>query len=180
MSSLLLYTTAMLKRLPIPLRIIAVVLILGVAVWALSPSFFDREVNESADEITGARTNQPADNSDQSAQPPLPSAPKDRAGTFSGLNRQKGSGTAKLIQTSEGNFIRFEEDFSVSNGPDLFVHIGDADKPNRQIAALKGNKGSQNYQLPSDVDVSSFSTIWIYCRAFSYSFAKAELAEQPQ
>ena len=64
----------------------------------------------------------------------------------------------------------------MTNGPDLRVlrsttripkngdevHQGYSD-----LGALKGNIGSQNYELPADADASSFQSVVIYCRAFA-------------
>jgi hypothetical protein len=38
-----------------------------------------------------------------------------------------------------------------------------------------GNKGTQQYSLPADLDVDRYSSVVIWCRAFTVGFAKAEL-----
>ncbi|WUJ83086.1 DM13 domain-containing protein [Streptomyces sp. NBC_00377] len=43
------------------------------------------------------------------------------------------------------------------------------------LGKLKGNKGSQNYALPSDVDWSSYSSVSIWCDRFDVSFGAADL-----
>ena len=43
------------------------------------------------------------------------------------------------------------------------------------LGPLKGNKGNQQYEIPDDVDVADFTTVSIWCRAFSVGFAKADL-----
>lgn len=78
------------------------------------------------------------------------------------------SGTAKLLRLADGSHVVRLENLDTSNGPDLHVWLTDA--PVRQgkagwhvfddgkyvsLGKLKGNKGSQNYALPSDVDWSS-------------------------
>lgn len=45
----------------------------------------------------------------------------------------------------------------------------------QDLGALKGNKGSQQYAVPSDVDLDRYSTVVVWCRAFSIAFATAEL-----
>lgn len=138
--------------------IVIVILIIGGALWYVgSPLFIDKEVSEAfpAYESTVVAT-----------------------GSFTGFDRlHNGSGTAKLIKTDEGYVVRFEEDFSVTNGPDLYVGFGrDGDyAEGSEIAALKGNKGSQNYSLPDGFDPNTYNEVWIWCKQFSVPFAKARL-----
>ena len=44
------------------------------------------------------------------------------------------------------------------------------------MATLKGNIGSQNYELPADLDLARFRSVVIYCKRFSTVFSTAELA----
>lgn len=98
-------------------------------------------------------------------------------GTFEGLAGHSGSGTASLVMIDGAFFVRLEDDFRVTNGPDLFVGFGkngEYDK-NAQIAPLKGNEGGQNYAVPAEINAAQYNEIWIWCRAFSVPFAKASL-----
>ena len=96
-------------------------------------------------------------------------------GSFVGLAGHNGEGVAKLIKVGERYFIRFEDDFRVTNGPDLFVDLGsDGDHDgSARLGRLKGSTGGQNYEVPADVDVEQYNEIWVWCRAFSVPFAKA-------
>lgn len=95
----------------------------------------------------------------------------------------KGSGTVKLFKMPDGAHLVRLENFSVTNGPDLFVYLTHSKgattskqvKPGYNAGRLKGNKGNQNYIIPASVDVSSFQGISIYCRAFSTLFSSAAL-----
>jgi hypothetical protein len=40
---------------------------------------------------------------------------------------------------------------------------------------LKGNIGSQNYEIPADVDVSQYQSVVIYCMPFHVVFSTATL-----
>lgn len=99
------------------------------------------------------------------------------------------SGTAKLLRLADGSHVVRLENLDTSNGPDLRVWLTDApveqgkagwhvfdDGKYVSLGKLKGNKGSQNYALPSDVDWSSYSSVSIWCDRFDVSFGAAELA----
>lgn len=99
-------------------------------------------------------------------------------GTFTGFDKlHQASGTARLITTNGKTYVRFEEDFTVTNGPDLFVYLGSNNKydASANLGRLKGNEGSQNYEIPSGINVDEYSEVWVWCRAFSVSFGKAVL-----
>ncbi len=98
-------------------------------------------------------------------------------GSFEGRAAHNASGTAKLIKIDDQYYVRFEDDFSVTNGPDLFVGFGKDNKYTKsaQIAELKGNKGGQNYLVPDHIDATQFNEVWVWCRAFSVPFGRAPL-----
>jgi len=64
----------------------------------------------------------------------------------------------------------------VTNGPDLYVYLSTEPAPTSsaqlhqggelEVARLKGNVGSQNYDLPADVDLSRFRSVVIHCKQF--------------
>ena len=98
----------------------------------------------------------------------------------------KGSGTATVYDLGDGSasILRLEE-FRVTNGPDLRVLLAYVPDPagRNELAAggyielekLKGNVGSQNYEIPESVDLSAVQSVVIYCRPFHVVFAVATL-----
>jgi hypothetical protein len=103
-------------------------------------------------------------------------------GSFRSL-AHRASGQATVLNTGGQPVLRFE-DFSVENGPDLFVYLstGDADGPGRalgndfvDLGPLKGNIGDQNYDVPEGTDLEKYKTAVIWCRRFTVAFAAAEL-----
>jgi hypothetical protein len=80
------------------------------------------------------------------------------------------TGTARVIRLPDGRRVLTLTDFETDAGPDLRVRIGDAD-----LGALKGNKGDQQYDIPRGLDLDRYSTVVIWCRAFSVNFARAPL-----
>ena len=96
-----------------------------------------------------------------------------------------GKGTATIYQLANGKRVLRLTDFSVDNGPDLHVRVIAADdaKDTASVAKtdfveldkLKGNKGSQNYDVPENVDLSKYKAVSIWCNRFSVNFAAAPL-----
>ena len=88
----------------------------------------------------------------------------------------KTSGIAKVIIINEKKFLSLEN-FETTNGPDLYVYLA-RDKEAEDfinLGTLKGNKGNQNYEIPENVDINSYSNVLIWCRAFSVLFGSAKL-----
>jgi hypothetical protein len=88
-----------------------------------------------------------------------------------------GRGKALLIETAPDAYtLRFEE-FSVRNGPDLFVYL--STDPNGYsddgllLGELKGTDGAFNYDVPEGTDISRYKSAVVWCKAFSVLFATA-------
>lgn len=91
-------------------------------------------------------------------------------------------GTATTIRTAAGATVLTLTNFEVDNGPDLRVYLVAGPARNesevddfKDLGALKGNKGNQQYELPRGLDLERYSTVVIWCRAFSVNFARAPL-----
>ena len=91
-------------------------------------------------------------------------------------------GVASTIRRARGGNVLTLTDFEVDNGPDLRVYLvaGPASSEDEvddfeDVGALKGNKGDQQYRLPDSVDLDRYTTVVIWCRAFSVAFARAPL-----
>jgi hypothetical protein len=92
------------------------------------------------------------------------------------------SGTAAVVELASGDRVLTFTDLDTDNGPDLRVYLvagpvnSDADVGDFvDLGGLKGNKGTQQYAIPAGTDTQRYSTVVIWCRAFTVSFAKAEL-----
>lgn len=140
---------------------VIVIAVIGVAYWLISPLFITKKVNETMEDI-GVPVEQIEILSE---------------GSFTGTGGHQGNGTALLLSADEQNFIRFDSDFSVTNGPDLLVYLGADGKYDSaaKLGDLKGSQGGQNYKIPSTIDINKYNEVWVYCRAFSVPFAVAEL-----
>ena len=92
----------------------------------------------------------------------------------------KGSGTAQIIKTGQGNVVNFSADFSVTNGPDLYVYFSKTADQNEKdpgdfvsLGKLQKTSGQQTYKLPDNID--GYKSVVIWCRAFKTTFSVAPL-----
>jgi len=152
-----------------------IILVLAVAAvigyWLVSPLFIDKEVRENIKDIMPVSAT-PPDLEEATAPNIL------KSGSFVGAdNFHKAEGTAKLLKAGNKYYIRFEDDFKVTNGPDLFVYFGNNGKyaAETKIGRLKGNIGSQNYEVPENINPLDYNEVWVWCRAFSVAFGHAPL-----
>lgn len=187
-------------------RAIVAVPAIALTWWALSPYFGDDVVNEDFPVVASTPVDeQPASGEPASTAASDPStvdgdetpatdvpatAPPETAttqpaepvalgsGTFQGLTGHRGAGTATVYELPDGSRVLRLEDFDVSNGPDLEVHLvpgADIRGPGGgvQLADLKGNVGNQNYDIPADLELTGDWTILIWCESFTVEVANA-------
>jgi Electron transfer DM13 len=142
----------------------------------------DRTVNEAAPTST-------ATSAATSTAPSAPAAvPADRVvatGTFVSKEHTT-TGTVKLTELADGRRVLTLENLDTSNGPDLRVWLTDQpasagwtafdDGAWVELGKLKGNKGTQNYDVPANVKIDSYRSVTIWCKRFSVAFGAAELA----
>jgi hypothetical protein len=101
-------------------------------------------------------------------------------GTFESIEHAS-SGRAAIVRVAGGERRLTLSRFSTAPGPDLRVRLivgngrDGASAGARDLGALKGNKGDQQYRLPADLDLGRYGAVVIWCRAFSAAFAKADL-----
>ena len=154
------------------LIIVGIIVVVGIAVWLASPLFYSREVNESLEDIVGEMK---VVTIEEKKTEGAAMAVIVRQGVFEGLAGHNGSGKATLIKAGDKYYVRFEDDFRVTNGPDLYVDLGRSGERDgsARLGRLKGSAGGQNYEVPAGIDVSQYDEVWIWCRAFSVPFAKA-------
>ena len=168
--------------------------------WAL---WIDKTVVEAAPVAAAPVA---AAQAEPAVRPAVQSAPEQPAAQPARLTEYTGefishehstSGTVKILRLADGSRVLRLENLDTSNGPDLKVVLSDAAvKPGKagwhvfdddnhvKLADLKGNKGSQNYVIPPDVDVADFRSVSIWCDRFNVSFGATELtrsqAAEPQ
>ncbi len=185
----------MVRRHPGRAALLAVaLLVVGLPVgWYLgSPLIIRTSLAEPAPSVTtdpssslaiGPAPTASAAPAETTAKPALTSPPLAavRTGTFKGADDfHFGSGTARLIEAQPDVWIvRFEE-FSVRNGPDLYVYLspdprGFADGA-VELGRLKATDGAFNTEVPPGTKVADLRSVVIWCKQFGVLFAVAALA----
>ena len=122
---------------------------------------------------------------DASASQPEPQA--GASGEFRDADSfHQGSGTATIydLGSGTGHILRLDN-FRVTNGPDLRVLLAYSPNPEShsdldqagyvELGKLKGNVGSQNYDIPPDVPLADAQSVVIYCNPFRVVFSVATL-----
>lgn len=163
----------------------------GVAVlligwWLISPIFLDEKVDE---ELPSTSLDTSVEEGEAEETTESPSSEDDGTATefadltgvfMDGEKNYETSGNIQTIRAEDGVYLRFE-DFQTTNGPDLFVYLiqpGMETTEGIRLGALKGNTGNQNYLIPEDVDLTQYTTVVIWCRAFDATFGTGELGPQ--
>jgi Electron transfer DM13 len=179
-----------------PLAIGYGVVAVAAAVLVIAPTLFDKEVDEQV--VVGT----PASKAQAGAPPDGAGADRSRAGeeaSAGGASEARphgniqvaagrfgdiahpGTGRAAVVELPSGErkltLTRFETDA----GPDLRLYVSTGDPASgdlgdfEDLGELKGNVGNQQYTLPKDLDLKRYSTVVVWCRAFSVAFTSAPL-----
>jgi hypothetical protein len=95
------------------------------------------------------------------------------------------AGTATVYRLGNGDRILRFTNFSTSNGPNVHVYLVAADDvkdsarvksaASIDLGTIKGNIGDQNYALGTDLDLSKYRTVSIWCKRFAVNFGAAPL-----
>ncbi|MEV6428114.1 DM13 domain-containing protein [Nocardia sp. NPDC051463] len=157
-------------------------LVIGVGVglalfepWRL---FTDTTVNEAAPSVAAP------------ASPGAVQQPRTLASGTLISHEHSTSGTVRILRLPDGSRVLRLADLDTSDGPDLHVWLADApvlegrdgwgvfdDGEHIDLGSLKGNKGSQNYPIPADADLTTLTSVSIWCDRFNVSFGAARLQQ---
>lgn len=161
------------------LVVAAVLLVVAAVVW-FEPHklILEERVNEA---VPQALPSEPADGSKEVERDSDPEVLA--SGPFQNLEHTT-LGEAVVLELPNGDrFLRLE-DLETSNGPDLRVYLSEVPASDDwraygeryvDLGELKANLGSQNYAIPSDVDLSKYRSAVIWCRRFAVGFGVAPL-----
>ncbi|MEQ6899482.1 DM13 domain-containing protein [Nocardioides sp. YIM 152588] len=180
-----------------------VVLVAGMLLFQPWLLFIDETVEEADDaaEVVSTATGgigdtsipSPAPSADGSEETPTgPTRVELARGKF--IDAEHGtSGTAVVYRRDDGSRYLRLEDLDTSNGPDLHVWITDQpsggdcngcfgswgiydDGDYVRLGELKGNQGSQNYEIPKGADLAGLTSVVIWCDQFNVAFGTADVS----
>jgi hypothetical protein len=88
------------------------------------------------------------------------------------------SGAASIYRRADGSAVVALEDIDIEPGPDyrvLVVRGDDRTSPGDglELDALRGNQGTQYYEVPDGTDPGPGWTVLVWCRAFGVPIANA-------
>lgn len=159
--------------------VIGLVVLGGIGWYLFRPEllFVNKKVNE---ELAVAPVAAPADVTTGEATVPATLL----AGQFHSVAHET-KGTATIHDLGGGHRVLRLTEFATSNGPDVRVYLvaaGDASDNESvtkagfiELGKLKGNEGDQNYDVPTDLDLTKYRAVTIWCRRFGVNFATAPL-----
>lgn len=108
-------------------------------------------------------------------QEPVVTVKTEKSSNFSGLGDYDANGTINILSDGNQRFLRFEDNFSADNGPDLKVYLRASNGEILNLGNLKGNVGSQNYEIDVNLDLNKYNKVQIWCQRFSVGFAEAAI-----
>jgi hypothetical protein len=154
-----------------------VVAVAALAVLVL-PTLHDTKVVE---EFPAAATLEASES--VPAETPATSAPTPErisTGRLQGIDHDA-SGTASIYERADGSRVVALEGIDIEPGPDYRVIVVKGDdrrSPGNgtELDALRGNQGTQYYEVPRDVDAGAGWTVLVWCRAFGVPVANATQA----
>jgi hypothetical protein len=180
------------------LAVLVLVLVVGLLVFQPWLLFIDDEVDEADD--AGQVVGTASDGLSQTAFPTddpttqgsdAPARVQLAAADF--IDGEHGTtGRAIIYLRDDGSRYLRIEDLDTSNGPDLHVWLTDQksggdcggcvgswadydDGAYVELGDLKGNQGSQNYDIPADAKLGDMRSVVIWCDQFNVAFGTADI-----
>ena len=102
-----------------------------------------------------------------------------RTGSFEALNGKMTTGMATLSALDNDMLeLMFSSDFSLTDGPGLFVFLSDAEFVTQNAINLGdfiSPMGEQDYDVPDGVSLDDYTYVLVHCVPYNVTFAIAEL-----
>ncbi|MFT5668387.1 MAG: hypothetical protein ACI9DK_002590 [Vicingaceae bacterium] len=97
-----------------------------------------------------------------------------RSGAFSGRGSYTVNGNVTMRVENGGLVLDFTN-FSSSNGPGLYIYLGNSVNSGISIEALNRRSGSFMVNLPSSISIDDYNFVLIWCQPFGLTFGSAQL-----
>jgi hypothetical protein len=105
---------------------------------------------------------------------------------LAGAEGHRAMGAVHLVTANGKRQLHFTRDFSLEKGPDVYVTLTNGPKPvegsSVVVARLTKFSGEQSFELPSNIDLSRYSHLVLWCKKYSVAMgiAKLEVAESTE
>jgi hypothetical protein len=153
------------------LSVVAIAAIVALVV----PTLRDEKVVEQFPEVAAVAEPTTPPTTPATTQPGAPV--RISTGTLRGIGHDA-TGTASIYERADGSRVVALEAVDIEPGPDyrvLVVPGADQERPGDglELDALRGNQGTQYYEVPSGTDAGTGWTVLVWCRAFGVPIANA-------
>ncbi|MXS71763.1 hypothetical protein GSF70_11090 [Flavobacteriaceae bacterium W22] len=90
------------------------------------------------------------------------------------------NGKAEICEKNGTYTLVFDDKFTVSNGPDLYVYVSKEQQPSQFISfgKLKTVNGGQTYTFTSTVNFEEYKYAVVHCRQYNHLFSYPLLQKQ--
>ncbi len=148
---------------------IFIFLLLAVGYYLISPIFITIEVNDSLPNSDVSMND--SQNDSNSTTTKIVSA------SVIGSVGHPANGEVRLVNTSEGKIIRYEN-FETINGPYLYVYLAKDLKAKDfvSLGKIRATKGNVNYTIPDDIDLGEYKYVMTWCKQFGILFNYADIS----
>lgn len=136
-------------------------------------------IDATVDEVAVSESTQPSSSSDDSGENVAAGPVVIATGTFMSQDHQT-SGQVEVVELPDGSRVLTLVDLQTDNGPDVHVFFGTnpaniTDGLHSDLGLMKGNIGTQNYELPAELNPADYSIISLWCNNFASPFGFATL-----
>ena len=90
------------------------------------------------------------------------------------------NGKAEIYEKNGTYALVFDDKFTVSNGPDLYVYVSKEQQPSQFISLgkLKSVNGGQTYTFTSTVNFEEYKYAVVHCQQYNHLFSYALLEKK--
>ena len=146
--------------------VILSIVIVSIAYYLISPLWKVIELDEKLPSISEARS--------EDSQAKVPELKVQSAFVAKAHEVQ---GQAMIYEQDGSSTLRFEN-FETVNGPNLHIYLAADENAHDfvDLGPIKATKGNVNYSLPSDVDLTKYNQVIVFCVPFKVVFSLADLS----
>lgn len=163
------------------LILLSIVIIGGIAWYALSPLFMHKVVDDALPVVTQPQANTPPTNTETTMPAPV-AAPEVKTEISEPVPvvdtpLHPASGNVRIVKTGSETVVRYEN-YKTINGPDVRVYLANDLKATNfvDLGLIKATEGNINYPVPAGINIDDYRYVLTWCEDFSVLFNSADLS----